>query len=129
MNQDNSITLYWENLEYGAKIDHFSDILDVYTGLNEHIDMIPSKSCEASSDTSLEPQNGVVWFQMAQKALKEWANCSIFKNARVVLIFSSIATLCPLLFVCLSSVFDMKYLSLFEYQEYSKREQFHIKNR
>ena len=68
MNQDNSITLYWGNLEYGAKIYHFSDILDVYSGPNEHIDMIPSKSCEASSDTSLELQNGVVWLQMAQKA-------------------------------------------------------------
>ena len=37
----------------------------VYYELNEHIDMNPLKSCQASSDTSLEYQQGVVWLHMA----------------------------------------------------------------
>ena len=50
-----------------VKIDLFfsSDILDVYYDPNEHIDMNPIKSCQASSDTSLEYQQGVVWLKMA----------------------------------------------------------------
>ena len=39
--------------------------MEVYYDPNEHIDMNPKKSCQASSDTSLEYQQGVVWFQMA----------------------------------------------------------------
>ena len=80
MNQDNSITLYWENLEYEAKIDHFSDILDDYSGPNEYIDMIPSKSCEASSDTSLEPQNGVVWVPNGPKGFKRMGQLLNFQK-------------------------------------------------
>ena len=45
----------------------FSDILDVYFGRNEQFDMIPSKSCQVSYDTSLEYQQGVGWLQMTQK--------------------------------------------------------------
>ena len=62
MNQDNSIILNWENVKNVVKIDHFhcfSDILDVYFGWIEQFDMIPSKSCQVSSDTSLEYQQGL----------------------------------------------------------------------
>ena len=48
----------------------FSDILGIYYELNEHIDMNPLKSCQASSDTSLEYQQGVVWLQMARTGSK-----------------------------------------------------------
>ena len=41
--------------------------MGVYYELNEHIDMNPLKSCQASSDTSLEYQQGVGWLQMTQK--------------------------------------------------------------
>ena len=44
--------------------------MGVYYELNEHIDMNPLKSCQASSDTSLEYQQGVVWFQMARTGSK-----------------------------------------------------------
>ena len=47
----------------------FSDILDVYFGRNEQFDMIPSKSCQVSSDTSLEYQQGVGWLQMTKNGL------------------------------------------------------------
>ena len=40
--------------------------MGVYYELNEHIDMNPLKSCQASSDTSLEYQQVVVWLQMAR---------------------------------------------------------------
>ena len=56
-----------------VKIDHFccfSDIMGVYYELNEHIDMNPLKSCQASSDTSLEYQQWVVWLKMARTASK-----------------------------------------------------------
>ena len=62
MNQNNSIILNWENAKNVVKIDHFrcfSDIMGVYYELNEHIDMNPIKSCQASSDTSLEYQQPV----------------------------------------------------------------------
>ena len=48
----------------------FSDILGVYYELNEHIDMNPLKSCQASSDTSLEYQQWVVWLKMARTGSK-----------------------------------------------------------
>ena len=48
----------------------FSDLLDVYYDTNEHIDMNPIISCQASSDTSLEYQQGVDWLQMARTASK-----------------------------------------------------------
>ena len=73
MNQDNSIILNWENVKNVVKIDHsrcFSDILGNYYELNEHIDMNLLKSCQASSDTSLEYQQGVVWLQMARTGSK-----------------------------------------------------------
>ena len=73
MNQDISIILNWENVKNVVKIDHFrcfSDILGVSYELNEHIDMNPLKSCQASSDTSLEYQQGVVWLQMARTGSK-----------------------------------------------------------
>ena len=56
-----------------VKIDHFlvfSDLLDVYHDPNEHIDMNPIKSCQASSDTSLQYQQVVDWLQMAHIASK-----------------------------------------------------------
>ena len=46
------------------------NILGVYYELNEHIDMNPLKSCQASSDTSLEYQPVVVWLQMARTGSK-----------------------------------------------------------
>ena len=73
MNQDISIILNWENVKNVVKIDHFrcfSDILGVSYELDEHIDMNPLKSCQASSDTSLEYQQGVVWLQMASTGSK-----------------------------------------------------------
>ena len=45
--------------------------MGVYYELNEHIDMNPLKSCQASSDTSLEYKQGVVGLQMAQKWQKK----------------------------------------------------------
>ena len=42
----------------------FSDIVDVYSGPIEQIDMILSESCQTPSDTSLEYQQRVVWLQM-----------------------------------------------------------------
>ena len=56
-----------------VKIDHFrcfSDIMGIYYELNEHIEMNPLKSCQASSDTSLEYQQGVVWLKMARTGSK-----------------------------------------------------------
>ena len=44
--------------------------MDVYYDPNEHIDMNPIKSCQASSNTSLEYQQGVNWLQMACTASK-----------------------------------------------------------
>ena len=44
--------------------------MGVYYELNEYIDMNPIKSCQASSDTSLEYQQGVVWLQMARTGSK-----------------------------------------------------------
>ena len=73
MNQDISIILNWENVKNVVKIDHFpcfSDILGVSYELNKHIDMNPLKSCQASSDTSLEYYQGVVWLQMARTGSK-----------------------------------------------------------
>ena len=54
-----------------VKIDHFhcfSDIMGIYYELNEF--MNPIKSCQASSDTSIEYQQGVVWLQMARTGSK-----------------------------------------------------------
>ena len=56
-----------------VKIDHFccvSDIIGVYYELNEYIEMNPLKSCQASSDTSVEYPQGVDWLQMAHTASK-----------------------------------------------------------
>ena len=61
MNQYNSIILNLENAKDLVKIDHFrcfSDIMSVYYELNEHNEMNPLKSCQASSDTSLEYKHG-----------------------------------------------------------------------
>ena len=44
--------------------------MGVYYELNEYIDIDPIKSCQASSDTSLEYQQGVVWLQMARTGSK-----------------------------------------------------------
>ena len=44
--------------------------MGVYYELNEHIEMNPLKSCQASSDTSLEYQQGVVWLKMARTGSK-----------------------------------------------------------
>ena len=44
--------------------------MDVYSRLNEHIDMMSLNSCQASHDISLEYQKGVVWLQMPHKGLK-----------------------------------------------------------
>ena len=52
INQGNSITLSQETVKNVAKIDHFccvSDILGVYSGPNEHIDVIPLNPCKVSS--------------------------------------------------------------------------------
>ena len=61
--------------------------MDVYYDPNEHIDMNPIKSCQASSDTSLEYQQGVDWPQMAhiaskmaQKGKKKWPKMVNFKK-------------------------------------------------
>ena len=65
--------IYQENVKNVVKIDHFcsfSDIIGVYYELNEHIDMNHLKSCQASSDTSLEYQQGVVWLKMAHSSSK-----------------------------------------------------------
>ena len=56
-----------------VKIDHFhcfSDILEINSGPNEHIDMILSKAHQESFDTSLEYQHGVVWLQMVLQGSK-----------------------------------------------------------
>ena len=44
--------------------------MGIYYELNEHIDMNPLKSCQTSSDTSLEYKQGVVWFQTARTGSK-----------------------------------------------------------
>ena len=44
--------------------------MGIYYEQNEYIDMNPIKSCQASSDTSLEYQQGVVWLQMARTGSK-----------------------------------------------------------
>ena len=56
-----------EHKKLSQNIPFFPDIFDVYSGPNKHIDMIPSKSCQTSSDNSLEYQQGEVWLQMSSK--------------------------------------------------------------
>ena len=40
---------------------NFHHILDVFSGLNDQIDLNPFASCQASSDTSLEYPHGIFW--------------------------------------------------------------------
>ena len=50
INNNNSITKYWENIKKNCVL---SDILVVFSQLNGHIDMISSKKIQASFGTSL----------------------------------------------------------------------------
>ena len=79
-----------------VEIDHFccfSDIMGFYYELNEHIEKNPLKSYQASSDTSLEYQQGVVWLQMAltgskwPKKAKNGSKWSILKNTRMYVVW------------------------------------------
>ena len=57
--------------------------MGVYYELNEHIDMNPLKSCQASSDTSLEYQLWVVWLQMTRtgsKMAQKWPKMVDFQK-------------------------------------------------
>ena len=63
MNQDNLITLYCENANKCDQNCEFFFAPNIYFGLNEQIDMIPSKLCQTYSGTGLENQQGVVWLQ------------------------------------------------------------------
>ena len=47
--------------EKTSKMANFHHILDVFSGLNDQIDLNPFASCQTSSGTSLEYRHGVFW--------------------------------------------------------------------
>ena len=46
------------------KMANFHHILDVFSGLNDQIDLNPFASCQTSSGTSLEYPHGVFWWYL-----------------------------------------------------------------
>ena len=51
----------WRKRPKWPKMANFHHILDVFSGLNDQIDLNPFASCQTSSGTSLEYPHGVFW--------------------------------------------------------------------